>query len=1107
MTQRHLPRSIWIATTVAATVLILVLTGLGIAAEPALRHPNLLMNREEIEKIKNKIKSESWAAQLLERVRKLADDPQHTGRTPREAALVYALTGDERSAKAVRSALTSNARMMLPRYEQLDLATDPDFGAFGPWATWAWAYDLTYDLFSPEERQEVEQLFRTAARTIIEGLKLRTTTPNLVFEKHWKVGILGYCLGDRELIDWALNDPGRPGPYAGGFHQVLDSMVKDGYFWGEAPIYALHYDIHGMLALAEAALHYDGTDLYRYVSKKSGGSIKRLIDGYLRLAYPLEKTGVAGGSLRLATFGDGSTAYSPAGELQDTFLINPPVAMLGPVTLSGELEVAYKRYQDPGYAWLIGLNRKRDAYIGSPGQGGNRPIWGYAALTHGEPLPAELVPPVAPSAIYPGQGVAMLRSDESPQYWTSGAMAAVLRLGAAIGHGHKDYFHLMLHGKGRLLYPDLNLIQYEPTYLNWTHEGIAHNTLLVDQQSPGPGPFTTRQELTPELKFLAVTGSAFAHVRQTRALLLTPNYLADVFHAADTRGTERTFDWVLHGMGRLYPGNPAAYRPTQALLPYYWWVEQERGRKTAATWQADWVQQSGGVTPGIQPFGKEWFEQRVGIRMIMLGAPETEVYHGDGPLTDGPPYHRIEGSLEGASPLVVARRQTAATTFAAIHEPYDKQPAVRRVRRLQETEAAVGLAVESDTYSDRLLVAFDTDKEHTLQSADGETFTFRDYAYVRITRRKVTACGRIQGFRARAPRAAVMINGKEQPLRRDGDFVTLGSASPPSGEAQPEVEEEPSESQAAVHYAFLPEEVHLRAGGEREVVMHLHCVGRGKTKGQLRFLGPRELTIAPASVDVSEMSEGTTRTVPLKISAAPGAGPGLHAIRIEPRDRVAAAPGTLLASVGVVIAEDKRIPMVAQTVVRAPGYVMRVDHLSGVSYSLLDADGHRRHGYLHNVNFCYGIPALARGSDWVLRYGTPCRFLWDGPNSLTAVAGYDPKQVRLRYSFHEDEIHLELVPPTDPRSELTMWLGNFDALGPPQHNGATQQRREKGLVADRFFFPHPVYRQGLLLVFPQQTSLQYQRTSIRFPLRGGQKVVLRFATAEEQDKLLKNQSK
>jgi hypothetical protein len=119
-----------------------------------------------------------------------------------------------------------------------------------------WAYDLAYDAFSAEECTEIERRLRTAARTIIAQEKVLTTTPNLVFDEHWRVGIIGYCLGDKELIEWALRDPGRHGPSRGGFYPVLDTMIRDEHFWAEAPIYALHYDVRGMFALAEAALRH-----------------------------------------------------------------------------------------------------------------------------------------------------------------------------------------------------------------------------------------------------------------------------------------------------------------------------------------------------------------------------------------------------------------------------------------------------------------------------------------------------------------------------------------------------------------------------------------------------------------------------------------------------------------------------------------------------------------------------------------------------------------------------------------------------------------------------------------------------------------------------------
>ena len=49
-----------------------------------------------------------------------------------------------------------------------------------------------------------------------------------------------------------------------------------------------------------------------------------------------------------------------------------------------------------------------------------------------------------------------------------------------------------------------------------------------------------------------VEGSAFDRSAQERALLMTDNYLVDFFRALDTGGRERTFDWVVHGLGRRF---------------------------------------------------------------------------------------------------------------------------------------------------------------------------------------------------------------------------------------------------------------------------------------------------------------------------------------------------------------------------------------------------------------------------------------------------------------------------------------------------------------------------------------------------------------------------
>jgi hypothetical protein len=89
-----------------------------------------------------------------------------------------------------------------------------------------------------------------------------------------------------------------------------------------------------------------------------------------------------------------------------------------------------------------------------------------------------------------------------------------------------------------------------------------------------------------------------------------------------------------------------------------------------------------------------------------------------------------------------------------------------------------------------------------------------------------------------------------------------------------------------------------------------------------------------------------------------------------------------------------------------------------------------------------------------------------------------------------------VIPPTNPTKKQTLWLGNFDVLKPPRHNGK-QAATHLPIVADRFFFPHPVYREGLLLLTPPETPLNYLVTAVNMPIRVGQEVSLQFVEESE----------
>lgn len=86
--------------------------------------------------------------------------------------------------------------------------------------------------------------------------------------------------------------------------------------------------------------------------------------------------------------------------------------------------------------------------------------------------------------------------------------------------------------------------------------------------------------------------------------------------------------------------------------------------------------------------------------------------------------------------------------------------------------------------------------------------------------------------------------------------------------------------------------------------------------------------------------------------------------------------------------------------------------------------------------------------------------------------------------------HDEFLRPLSDRA-TRLWPGNVDVLGPPRHNGK-QEAPHLPVVADRYFFPHPVYPQGLLLLTPRQTPLRNLLTAVNLPIRLGQEVSLRF---------------
>jgi hypothetical protein len=725
-----------------------------------------------LDQLRVTLKTEPWRARLLEQVKKDAD-----GGNPVAAAVVYAMTGDRACGAKVRAHLVQQAKDFVPGWPEAQYPWGPEAGG-------AIAFDLAATVLSAGEQQAVTGFLRQLALEAIKYHQGHPLTPNMSFVCHWRIGLIGYAIADPQIIAWALSDPGppwggkEPGRW-GGFKPRIEHALTDGAFWDEAPIYG-NFSILGMMYLAEAARHYDGTDLYNYTSP-NGGSLRRAIEGLVSLAYPIEQTGVGRGSVRMATWGDGSTCPPNRvnNESGDAYFVNKPNIFPERQNLYPILEIAYHAWKDPRYAYLLALNPRRDERLG---------WFEYlpVSLLLGETLPSETTPPAMPSAVYPQTGIAVLRSDESPGYWTSAGLVAVQQMGRNYGHDHRDKFELILWGRGRLLYPDWNAQQYEPFEHGWTRNGWAHSTLVVDESNPKGGNSTERHDFNVDAKFLATTSrDIYPDVAQTRALLLTGEYLLDLFWADSPR--ERTYDWFVHALGRLSLPAPHGFQPSQDLLRPYRWVDRERKWETDRTWSADFVQQSGGVLRGMGQYTDEWFNAKVGVRMTMLGGPGTAAYVGEG-LFNPVPNLREHGNHEGTIPLAMARRKARTSCFAALHEPFDKQPSLV-IRRVDQRSAAIGVCIAGAGFADYACVSFGAEQAGravTLTDAADpfQSFSFGGYGYLRVKQGKIIARGAWRSFRMAAPEAApsgaLVLNGREAPYRKLGNYVLFNdSAEPP----------------------------------------------------------------------------------------------------------------------------------------------------------------------------------------------------------------------------------------------------------------------------------------------------------------------------------------
>jgi len=967
----------------ALTLILMVLCGPATsrAASDAPTHGRpFFMPAEERGRIRQLIARQEWAKADYVRIQKAAGKGDGF-----LAAFLYALDGDPKyvpiaqkwllerfgansgTTRRARGALKSLNffRAGVPHLSDVFYDTD-----FNPHI----AFDWVYNGLEPAARREIQQGISAFMHFKMRCMDRWGQTPNLVFKPTAIVAFAGLALQERELIDWGLYR--KPESSIGGYFPVLNKMLKDGGPWHEAPTYPfVHTDIYCMAMVCRYRALYDGKDWWS-AKAPNGGSPKGLMDYYIDTAYPIERTGYGAGQVRLVTYGDGAT-----NAMHDLFLVNPAGAAIDGTKA---LVAAYNASGDPRLAPFVAM------------------VPDYKpTLIDRRPLPEKIELPSVSSKIWPDFGLAILRAEESPAYWNSDAPVVFQLMTKGYGHDHHDKFSLIFHGAGRLLYPDYNAIQYENANIGWTRNTIAHNTLMVDERDTRARPCDVRHAFTPEVKYLATSASGvFEKVDQTRVLLLTREYLLDVFYAASP--TPRTYDYLLHSFGMPRPARPELFKPSNALDRRFWLVSDRRAMTTDKPWSLDFVIKE---QPGSRKgkFGPEWYDHTAAVRVTMAGEPNTMVTHGISGIELG---KQVKRSFDPLGMLIARRDGVRQTVFAAAHKPYANaaKPQVTAVTRLAQSDRAMLMRVDATDYTDYAAVSFGPQPgtpEHVLVADDDPKtrVAFKDYGYLRVRRDgTVVARGGWTALSLPGAKAALTLNGQPARANITGGYLTLGTL-PATARADPPPVECP--------FPVAPNTTvaRLERGARRAVTFAVKNTLRQDITGALAFELPAGVTVEPAAPQFGPLPPGATAQVQVTCIAGRDAAQGKWLIpyrvgyrteKAAQKIRTAALPFHLV--VNPVLEYVYRYPARNVFRVSAPRYIAEMDMDSGMTRYLADDDGAVRLNGSPLFTFSDGK------KPWLFD-GCTNNYTW--PSSVPAALTGAPSaygDCRYRMSFRPDRI-------------------------------------------------------------------------------------------------------
>lgn len=378
------------------------------------------------------------------------------------AGALYAIAGDERYARFVRDMLLEYVKLW-PTLPKHPMSGPESYGRLfwqslneTVWLVHATqAYDCVYPWMSAQDRSTIEEkLFKPMAYYFVkEHLSEFDRIHNHGTWTATAVGMTGYLLGDKNLTDMALY--GSKKDRTGGYLRQLELLFSPDGFYTEGAYY-VRYALMPFVGFAQVIENNEPSlKIFEFRNR----IIEKAVFGALQMTYT-------------------NGAFIPINDaLKEKNFLSPELIIA--------VNTAYRQYgHDPGLLWVarqhgeVMLNGAGLAVAQAIQEAKTAPPFGYASVEYTD------------GGDGTEGGLGILRSGGIEDQ----SLLLMKYTGHGLSHGHYDKLGILYYDQGREILQDYGAARfinveskfggrYLPETKTWTRQTVAHNTVVVDEQS------------------------------------------------------------------------------------------------------------------------------------------------------------------------------------------------------------------------------------------------------------------------------------------------------------------------------------------------------------------------------------------------------------------------------------------------------------------------------------------------------------------------------------------------------------------------------------------------------------------------------------------------